>query len=244
MLSPTFSECDSIITILKVALVQRKQQINQLQVQKTCTTEGGETSDQQSSSSSRTKDRAARELSHRGSAADQTSEPLISVPNSTPWADPAGDAVCSTLANVALDDLKRVATVGQGTFGSVRLVTHEDPNSGSVLVLGLKQLAKAFLVSQGLHKQVREERDAMIAVWGHPNICRLYESRNDRDCLYLLLEFVPGGELLSVLVPVKNRTNSNRSRNHKTYFHLKHPRMKNICSTNQSNSFMLQMIFG
>lgn len=46
---------------------------------------------------------------------------------------------------------------------------------------------------------VRHERQILGEVSGHPFITNLLASFSDHDCLYLLLDYVPGGELFSYL---------------------------------------------
>lgn len=46
---------------------------------------------------------------------------------------------------------------------------------------------------------VRHEREILGEVSGHPFITNLLASFSDHDCLYLLLDYVPGGELFSYL---------------------------------------------
>ncbi|KAL6902868.1 kinase-like domain-containing protein [Trichoderma evansii] len=103
-----------------------------------------------------------------------------------------------------LSDFTRVRTLGTGTFARVCLVRpasatvplEEDKNAE---VYALKILKKTEVIKLKQIDHVRHERAVLADVAGHPFITNLQASFSDRDCLYLVLDYVPGGELFSYL---------------------------------------------
>ncbi|PHH69285.1 hypothetical protein CDD83_5769 [Cordyceps sp. RAO-2017] len=95
-------------------------------------------------------------------------------------------------------------TLGTGTFARVCLVRpaaattalDQDPTAE---VYALKILRKADVVQLKQVEHVRHERAVLADVAGHPFITTLRASFSDADSLYMLLDYVPGGELFSYL---------------------------------------------
>lgn len=93
-----------------------------------------------------------------------------------------------------LTDLTHIAVLGSGTFGKVTLVQHKPTKN----VYALKAMLKSEIVMHKQQANVMNEKSVMIAC-NHPFILRLYQTFKDPKRLYMLLEFVQGGELFSVL---------------------------------------------
>jgi serine/threonine protein kinase len=92
------------------------------------------------------------------------------------------------------DQLKDLAVLGSGTFGRVSLV--EDKKSKQLYAL--KAMLKSEIVAHKQQKNVINEKNVMMCC-NHPFILRLYQTFKDNRRLYMLLEFIQGGELFSVL---------------------------------------------
>jgi len=95
---------------------------------------------------------------------------------------------------IIMSDLDIMRTLGTGTFGRVKLVHHPKLKKA----FALKQLQKAAVVAYRQQQNVISEKTIMEMA-DHPFILRLHKTFKDRDCLYMLLEFVQGGELFSLL---------------------------------------------
>lgn len=59
-------------------------------------------------------------------------------------------------------------------------------------------LQKAQIVAYGQQKNVMHERDVMAMI-DHPFVLKLIATMKDKNCLYMLMELVQGGELFSLL---------------------------------------------
>ncbi|GMH43342.1 hypothetical protein BSKO_11264 [Bryopsis sp. KO-2023] len=95
---------------------------------------------------------------------------------------------------VRFSELEQHQVVGSGSFGSVRLVRHVHTGH----LYALKAIPKAGIKSMRDVKHVVEERVIQEEV-DHPFCVRLMGAFQDEASLYLLQEWVPGGELLHQL---------------------------------------------
>jgi protein-serine/threonine kinase len=111
------------------------------------------------------------------------------------------------LCESSFDKLKRV---GGGAFGEVWLTQLR----GSTQVFAMKKMAKSAVVQRGKAEYIRAERDALAAGSSvvpaagasSPWVVRLFYSFQDRDYLYLVMEFVPGGDLMGLLMALDTFT--------------------------------------
>ena len=122
---------------------------------------------------------------------------------------PAGLGTSSTAANMNLDpprddvpdasswklsDLEVKETIGTGTFGRVRLVKHK----GTGKHFALKILKKQEILRMKQVDHILSESSILSEVH-HPFVVNMLKGFQDDDRLYLLFEFVVGGELFSHL---------------------------------------------
>jgi len=94
----------------------------------------------------------------------------------------------------SLDDLEFLETLGTGTFGRVRLVQHK----GDGRFMALKVLKKHEIVRLKQVDHILAEREILSSIH-HPFIVNLFSSFTDANNLYMLMEFVSGGEIFSHL---------------------------------------------
>jgi cAMP-dependent protein kinase regulator len=98
-----------------------------------------------------------------------------------------------------LEDLELHTILGEGSFGQVWLVS-ECLSDNSRRPYALKIQAKSNLAEEKQIASVLEEKRIMMQM-NHPFIIKLFQSYQDKDLVYMLLELVQGGELFSVMHP-------------------------------------------
>ncbi|CAL8088732.1 unnamed protein product [Calicophoron daubneyi] len=90
----------------------------------------------------------------------------------------------------SLKDLDIGKKLGEGTFGSVYLAREKQ----SRFVIALKVLCKAQMTTREMMQQLQREIEIQSHL-KHPNIVALYSYFYDKKRIYLMLEYVPKGEL-------------------------------------------------
>jgi serine/threonine protein kinase len=101
--------------------------------------------------------------------------------------------------SLRIEDFDLIKTLGTGTFARVWLTSLKDSKDAHGKVFALKVLRKADVIKLKQVEHVRNERRALAAVAGHPFITSLITSFSDDQCLYMLLEYCPGGEIFTFL---------------------------------------------
>lgn len=90
-----------------------------------------------------------------------------------------------------IDDFIPVKVLGQGAYGKVLLVKHK----ASGKLFAQKQLKKLSIVVSKNCERTLLEKKILSLVTHHPNIVKLFYALHDSFKIYLILEYVPGGEL-------------------------------------------------
>ncbi|CAM9103226.1 unnamed protein product [Discosporangium mesarthrocarpum] len=93
-----------------------------------------------------------------------------------------------------LNDFDVMATLGTGTFGRVRLVRHLDDER----YFALKISKKASIIRMKQVEHVKNEV-SLLSMIEHPAIVNMYGYFMDDTRLFLVMEYVEGGELFSHL---------------------------------------------
>lgn len=96
--------------------------------------------------------------------------------------------------SATLDDYERVRTLGTGSFGRVMLVQHKEKSQ----YFAMKILDKQKVVKLKQVEHTLNEKRILKAV-NFPFLVKLEASFKDNSYLYMVLEFVPGGEMFSHL---------------------------------------------
>lgn len=96
---------------------------------------------------------------------------------------------------LSLEDFITVKVIGKGAFGEVRLVQKRDTGK----IYAMKTLLKAEMYKKDQLAHVKAERD-VLAGSDSPWVVSLYYSFQDSVNLYLIMEFLPGGDLMTMLI--------------------------------------------
>lgn len=90
---------------------------------------------------------------------------------------------------------KRIKTLGIGAFGKVCLARKEDTGA----LYAMKTLRKKDVLLRNQVAHVKAERD-ILAEADNEWVVRLYYSFQDKDNLYFVMEYIPGGDMMSLLI--------------------------------------------
>lgn len=93
-----------------------------------------------------------------------------------------------------LEDFQLGKTVGTGTFGRVRIARYPGANK----YFAMKIMRKADVLRLNQVEHIFSERSILSSI-SHPFIVKLYSTFQDTMHLYMLLEYVLGGELFTHL---------------------------------------------
>ncbi|KAK8679372.1 hypothetical protein V6N13_144827 [Hibiscus sabdariffa] len=96
---------------------------------------------------------------------------------------------------ICVDDFHLLTIIGRGAFGEVRLC--QEKKSGDIFAM--KKLKKSEMLSRGQVEHVRAERNLLAEVASH-FIVKLYYSFQDAEYLYLIMEYLPGGDMMTLLM--------------------------------------------
>ena len=86
-------------------------------------------------------------------------------------------------------------TIGEGTFAKVKFARNSETGDP----VALKILDKEKVLKHKMAEQIRREIATMKLIQ-HPNVVRLYEVMGSKTKIYIVLEFVTGGELFDKIV--------------------------------------------
>jgi serine/threonine kinase 38 len=98
---------------------------------------------------------------------------------------------------LSVNDFLPLAVIGRGAFGEVRLVRKKDTGE----VYAFKSMLKSAMVMKNQVGHVRAERD-ILALADHENewLVTLHYSFQDDHRLYMVMEYLPGGDLMGLLM--------------------------------------------
>lgn len=98
-------------------------------------------------------------------------------------------------ARLGVEDFEALKVIGRGAFGEVRLVQKKDTGH----VYAMKILRKADMLEKEQVAHVRAERDILVEA-DHQWVVKMYYSFQDTVNLYLIMEFLPGGDMMTLLM--------------------------------------------
>nr|XP_040244830.1 serine/threonine-protein kinase tricornered isoform X2 [Aegilops tauschii subsp. strangulata] len=96
---------------------------------------------------------------------------------------------------MGVDDFELLTIIGRGAFGEVRLCREKATSN----VYAMKKLKKSEMLRRGQVEHVRAERNLLAEV-DSAYIVKLYCSFQDDEFLYLVMEYLPGGDMMTLLM--------------------------------------------
>ncbi|CAH8513106.1 unnamed protein product [Heterobilharzia americana] len=106
-------------------------------------------------------------------------------------------------ARLTVDDFLPLKIIGKGAFGEVRLVQKQDNG----YIYAMKILHKADMLQKDQVAHVRAERDILVKA-DNPWVVKMFYSFQDSVNLYLVMEFLPGGDMMTLLMKRDTLTES------------------------------------
>lgn len=93
------------------------------------------------------------------------------------------------------DDFQTLSIIGRGAFGEVLLCRQKDTGQ----VLAMKKLKKTEMLGKHQVLHCRAERNVLTTA-DNPWVVKLYYSFQDEEYLYLIMEYLPGGDTMELLM--------------------------------------------
>ncbi|EXB88371.1 Serine/threonine-protein kinase CBK1 [Morus notabilis] len=93
------------------------------------------------------------------------------------------------------DDFELLTMIGKGAFGEVRICREKTTGQ----VYAMKKLKKSEMLRRGQVEHVKAERNLLAEVDSN-YIVKLYCSFQDDEYLYLIMEYLPGGDMMTLLM--------------------------------------------
>ncbi|KAJ9700715.1 hypothetical protein PVL29_006168 [Vitis rotundifolia] len=93
------------------------------------------------------------------------------------------------------DDFEPLTMIGKGAFGEVRVCREKKTGH----VYAMKKLKKSEMLRRGQVEHVKAERNLLAEVDSNC-IVKLYCSFQDEEFLYLVMEYLPGGDMMTLLM--------------------------------------------
>jgi serine/threonine kinase 38 len=92
-------------------------------------------------------------------------------------------------------DYESISIIGKGAFGEVRVCKEKETNA----IVAIKKLKKEDMVKKNQILHVRTE-NIILRTINSPFIVKLRASFQDHLYLYLVMDFLPGGDFMSLLI--------------------------------------------
>ena len=96
---------------------------------------------------------------------------------------------------LTIDQFEPIDIIGRGAFGEVRLCRWTKNNQ----LVAVKKMKKTEMVFKNQISHVKAERDVLAAA-DNPWIVQLICSFQDEKFLYLVMEYLAGGDLMTLLM--------------------------------------------
>jgi len=96
---------------------------------------------------------------------------------------------------MSVNDFETLTIIGRGAFGEVRVCRKKDDKK----IYAMKIMKKSEMLKKNQVQHIRAERD-VLALADNPWVVKLHYSFQDDKSLYLVMEYLPGGDLMTILM--------------------------------------------
>jgi len=93
-------------------------------------------------------------------------------------------------------DFEPLKIIGRGAFGDIRVCRNKKTNE----IVAIKKMKKNEMIQKNQEKHIRAEQDILAVAGQNPWIVELKCSFQDELYLYLVMEFLQGGDLMTLLI--------------------------------------------
>lgn len=94
-----------------------------------------------------------------------------------------------------INDFETLTIIGRGAFGEVRICRRKEDKK----IYAMKIMKKSEMLKKNQVAHIRAERD-VLALADNPWVVKLHFSFQDDKNLYLVMEYLPGGDLMTILM--------------------------------------------
>ena len=105
-----------------------------------------------------------------------------------------------------INNYKYIKTIGEGTFGKVKLAIHIITGEKVAIKILEKNLIKGHSEYERIEKEIK-----YLKLFNHPNIIQIYEVIETSSSFYIVMEFAQGGELFNYIVEKEKLTEEESS---------------------------------
>lgn len=159
---------------------------------------GGTSAPKLNASAGANANNSALNASGNSTTASSTSQPLSRAgsANSSTTASSSGTSTPSSrwgAASVGMEDFDILKIISSGGFGKIYLAQKKKTGD----IYAIKSQHKTHLINKNV--DIINEKNAMEQGANHPFVCNLYYAFQSREKVYLVMEYLPGGDLASLL---------------------------------------------
>ena len=120
--------------------------------------------------------------------------------------------IYNTLKNInsipKLEDFKIISIFGRGGFSQVKKVKYYNPyniiKGNNEEFLAMKQMSKNRIIELDCIEYIFQERDILLNLYNN-NIINIYCTFQDKNTIYMIMDYLPGKDLKNLIKNNKNR---------------------------------------
>jgi cGMP-dependent protein kinase len=136
---------------------------------------------------------------------NEVQDQLSGVVNERDGSTEKEEVASGPVTDFKFEDLNILRTIGTGTFGRVKLVQHVP----SGRACALKTMNKADVVASHQETNIMAEKNLLFLCSGSPFVLSLLQTFNFPNQIFMLMEFIQGGELWTYIYEKTNTVERN-----------------------------------